>query len=136
LVLELGGKSEKEATVVLWIGSVCIGPDDSLEAELFVDGGHVSTRRFTEPFAEDVWPFSLPEQALDRRRADVTLVIHDPRSPTSIGWAGDDRPLGLHVRAIRFGSVPIHDKARRRIRRLLSGARARLRGSASVTAGL
>jgi hypothetical protein len=66
----------------------------------------------------------------------VTLVVHDPRSPTSIGWAGDDRPLGLHLRAVSFGSVRSSGSVGRLIRRLLSRARAGMRGSASAVADL
>ncbi len=136
LAFALPGGSKIDAKLALWIGSVCIGADDSLEAEVFVDGTHVSTRSFTDPFREYVWRFTLPEEALGRQSADVTLVVHDPRSPTSIGWSGDDRPLGLHLRAVGFGSVPISESARRRIRRLLSRARASILASSSAAAGL
>jgi hypothetical protein len=124
LALELSSGSKKDATLALWIGSVCIGPNDSLEAELFVDGTHVSTHSFTDPFREYVWRFTLPEEAFDRQSANVTLVVHDPRSPTSIGWSGDDRPLGLHLRAVSFGSVRSSRTVHRLIRRLLWRARA------------
>jgi hypothetical protein len=124
LALALRGGSKNDATLALWIGSVCIGPDDSLEVELFVDGTHVSTRSFTDPFREYVWRFTLPEGAFDRQSANVTLVVHDPRSPTSIGWSGDDRPLGLHLRAVSFGSVRSGGTVRRLIRRFLWRARA------------
>jgi hypothetical protein len=134
LALALRSRSKKDATLALWIGSVCIGPDDSLDAELFVDGTHVSTRSFSDPYREYVWRFTLPEEALDRQSANVTLVVHNPRSPTSIGWSGDDRPLGLHLRAVSLGSVPSSGTVRRLIRRFLWRARAYMRGSASVAA--
>lgn len=136
LALALRGGSTNDAKLALWIGSVCIGPDDSLEAELFVDGTRVSTRSFTEPYREYVWRFTLPKEASDRQSANVTLVVHDPRSPTSIGWAGDDRPLGLHLRAVSFGSVWSSGSVGRLIRRFLWRARAGMRGSASAVADL
>jgi hypothetical protein len=134
LALALRGRFKRDAKLALWIGSVCIGPDDSLEVELFVDGAHVSTRSFSDPYREYVWRFTLPEEALERQSANVTLVVHDPRSPTSIGWSGDDRPLGLHLRAVSFGSVRSSGSVGRVIRRLLSRARAGMRGSTSVAA--
>jgi hypothetical protein len=127
LALALRGGFKRNAQLALWIGSVCIASDDLLEVELFVDGAHVSTRSFGEPYREYVWRFPLPEQALERQSADVTLVVHDPRSPTSVGWSGDDRPLGLHIRAVSLGSAWSRGSVGRLIRRLLSRARAGMR---------
>jgi hypothetical protein len=136
LALALPGGFKRNPKLALSIGSVCIGPDDSLKVELFVDGAHVATRSFSDPYREYVWRFTVPEEALERQSANVTLVVHDPRSPTSIGWSGDDRPLGLHLRAVRFGSVRGSGSVGRLIRRLLSRIRAGMRGSVSAAVDL
>jgi hypothetical protein len=136
LALALPGGFKRNPKLALSIGSVCIGPDDSLKVELFVDGAHVATRSFSDPYREYVWRFTVPEEALERQSANVTLVVHDPRSPTSIGWSGDDRPLGLHLRAVSFGSVRGSGSVGRLIRRLLSRMRAGMRGSVSAAVDL
>jgi hypothetical protein len=96
LRLSLDTKSGIRRTLVLTIADACVEADGVLAVDVEVDGMHADTRTFRQFDPDPVWRVELPS----RPSVEVTLSVRDPRSPKSLGWHDDDRPLGVRLQTI------------------------------------
>jgi hypothetical protein len=88
------------ALLVLMIDNVCVAADESLELTVFVNGVRVASRDFSPLASPFGWRVELPARALASGRADIVIAVDEPRSPRSIGWSPDERPLGFHLHSV------------------------------------
>jgi len=91
---------DADCRVVFLIDSVCVARDDSLRADLAVNGASVASREFSGSDAPFAWRVELPRQVWAAGQADVTITVSEPRTPMAIGWVSDNRPLGLHLHSL------------------------------------
>ena len=96
LRLALGRSYMRRRWLVLTIIEACVEPDGVLTADVALDGRHVDTRTFARVEPEPIWRIEVPW----RSSVEVTLSIRAPRSPRSLDWSDDDRPLGVRLQTI------------------------------------
>jgi hypothetical protein len=93
-----------EFMLALWLGMICVGPGEALTVDLLANGDHLATREFSDSVSR-AWRLDLPAQAIRDTETEITFVVHDPRSPVSLGWSSDDRLLGIHIRTLTLEPV-------------------------------
>jgi hypothetical protein len=123
LALALDGLDEGGNVLAMMLGSICVGPNDSLRVEVLVDGERVAARKFR--YGDPEWHIEVPAHAPRDGEVDLTFEIEDPRTPLELGWSDeDDRRLGVLLQGITL--LPADDHSARaglaRERRLLSWA--------------
>jgi hypothetical protein len=107
------GLTEGEYALSLLIGMVCLDPAHPRRVEMLANGELIATRHFSDPAAGGRWVVALPPHVAAAGKVDLTLLVDDPKSPQSLGWSTDDRPLGISVRTLSVveldGSVGVGD---------------------------
>jgi hypothetical protein len=101
----LDGIGEGDQVLTLFVGAICVAPDDSLRVDLLMNGERVAVRDFSSDSAGLGWRVDLPTRGLVDGKADLTLLIDEPHSPLALGWSPDDRRLGLRIRAVTLEQV-------------------------------
>jgi hypothetical protein len=103
LALTLDGIGESDSVLVLSLGSICVGTDDLLRVEAFVNGEPVAAREFN--YGDPEWRMELPAPLPAGDEVDLAFVIEEPKSPVEVGWSADDRRLGILVRSLTLEEV-------------------------------
>jgi hypothetical protein len=98
LALALDGIDESDYVLTLSLGSICVGPDESLRVEADVNGERAAARDFR--FGDPDWRIESPAPVPADGKVDLTLMIEEPSSPHELGWSEDDRQLGLLLRTL------------------------------------
>ena len=101
----IDGSNATEYVLTLLIGLVCVAPGELLGVELLVNGERVAAEEFGQNHAGVPWRVDVTSGTLAGRRADLTLVIDEPRSPVALGWSGDASRLGVLIRTVTIGPV-------------------------------
>jgi hypothetical protein len=105
LALGFEGVGKDDYLLALYLDSVCVGPDAPLKVELVLDGEAVASRTFSRWEPTATWHITVPARVLAERKADISFVIEEPRSPRALGWSADDeRPLGILISALALVS--------------------------------
>jgi hypothetical protein len=106
LAVALEGIDEGDYLLALSLSGVCVGSEKPLKAQLLLNGEHVAPRAFHRDDPTDSWHVELPARVLADATLDASFSIEEPRSPVELGWsADDDRPLGIHIRAVALKKV-------------------------------
>jgi hypothetical protein len=109
LALALEEIDEGDHVLALSLGSVCVEADESLSVEARVNGERVTAREFR--YGDPEWHIELPAPVAAEGQVELTFAIEAPRTPLELGWADDERRLGLLFRTMRL--VPAEDDAAR-----------------------
>jgi GT2 family glycosyltransferase len=86
------------------IRAVCLAPDNTLDIELVANGERVAGRRFPARHLQRWW-VDLPVAVLAAGRADLAVVVKDPRSPLLVGWSTDDTRLGILISSVTLQRI-------------------------------
>jgi hypothetical protein len=130
LALGLDGSGESGYVLAFSLGSICVGPDESLRVEAVVNGERAAAREFR--YGDPEWHVELPAGAAADGAVELSFAIEEPRTPLELGWSVDDgRRLGILLRRITV--LPADDDAAQaglaRERRMLAwGARGVVEG--------
>jgi hypothetical protein len=103
LALALEGIGESDYVLSLALGSVCVAPDTALEVETLLNGERAAVRELG--YGEPEWRIQSPAPAPADGEMDIAFVIDQPHSPLELGWSGDDRRLGILLRAVRLAKL-------------------------------
>jgi hypothetical protein len=103
LALALDEMGKSDYALALSLGSICVGSDASLRVEALLNGEPAAARDFK--YGDSEWRIESPAPVLADGDVDLTLMIEEPRSPLELGWSGDDRRLGLFLRALTVKKV-------------------------------
>jgi hypothetical protein len=110
LALAADGIGEADAVLAVSLGSICVGPDESLRVAAVVNGERAATRDFR--YGDPEWHIEFPLDAGPDGAVELTFEIEEPRTPLELGWSvDDDRHLGILLRTIAL--LPADDDAAR-----------------------
>jgi hypothetical protein len=106
LVVALDSVSDDdEYLLALSLGGVCVGPDELLNVELWLDDARMASRLFGRDLPPVTWHVDLPASSQAGGRVSLSFLINEPSSPLAVGWSTvDDRPLGILIRGVALAA--------------------------------
>ncbi len=105
LALAFEATSNNRYRLSLSIGSICVAFGDTLDTRLLLDGVHAASRRWARGEPDPMWRLDLPAEIVTDGKADLTLLVQDPRLPAEIGWPPDERRVGLLISEIKLETM-------------------------------
>jgi hypothetical protein len=104
LALAFDGIAGGSYRLALSIRGVCVGRGDELAVDVLLDRTPVAARSFPLRHLR-MWWVELPARVVADGKADLSLRIHEPRTPLSLGWSLDERRLGILIRSVELQRV-------------------------------
>jgi hypothetical protein len=104
LAVAFDGVQGRRCRLAFSIRAICLAPGDTLDVDLVANSKRVAGRRFPARHLQKWW-VELPAAMVAHGRADLTLVVKNPRSPLLVGWSTDDSRLGILIPSVTLEAI-------------------------------